>query len=1654
MTTMRAASKSKRVLRLGLLIGVLAAASGWLMAAAGDLDPTFGSGGAVLTDAPAPYCCESANAVAVQSDGRIIIGGSLFDASNTQAADNDFALARYTPDGVIDPTFGVGGIVTTKFAPNSSDGIRAIAIQSDGRIVAAGNSQLAASEQFALARYLPDGTLDGSFGAGGKVTIGLPSNGVHAYAVAIQPDGRIIVAGAMLDSWFGESDFALARIDSSGSVDPTFGTGGWVTTPFLDQADLSDPFRQPYDVAQSLVIQPDGRIVAAGFSNLWPNFYGDMAVVRYTAAGTLDPTFGTAGNGKVRLDFYGNHDDVTGVALQPDGRILLAGSARNTNAGPRHEFAAARLDPNGVLDPTFGEAGKVTTRIEPLDARGNAMALETDGRFVIAGSYGNDFAVVRYRSNGALDTSFSTDGVATFDRGGYEFAGAVAIQSDGKVVTAGSALPITGGGNLATFLVVRFEGGAGTLEQSITFAPLPDRTFGDPPFAVSATATSGLSVTFTAAGACTINGSRVTITGSGACSITASQDGNGTYAPAPDVTQAFQVLNARTLTVTLAGTGTGHVASTPAGIDCGADCSGTYQDGTTVTLTATPALGSTFAAFGGHADCSDGTVTLTSDVACTATFDRAPTTTTISSSLNPSTFGAPVTFTVTVTGSGPTGSVTVRDGATTLASGLALSAGSASFTLSTLTAATHTITAQYSGDTGNTASTSAPLLQVVDKATPIVTLTSSRNPSAPNEAVTLSGTLAAAATGTVTILDGAASVGVAAVTSGTYALTVASFGLGTHTLTARYEGDDNHLPALSAPLAQVVEVTNNPPEITPVPDQAATWGALLSFPILASDPDGDALIFSLVAPPAGAVITSGGQFSWTPASDQVAVHALTVQVSDGTLTAATSFNVTVRKRGTTVSYLGPGAAASGPVLLSARLTDVSNAPVAGRSIAFLLGTQGASGTTDATGLAAATIVLNQPVGTATVSASFAGDSAHDPSSATLSFRINAAPVISPIAPQSVTWGQTLSFFVDAADPVGGALTFNLLNAPAGVGLVFESSTRRRIVWTPTEAQVGLTAITIGVSDGVTTVSVTVPVEVVRPAPVVDTDGDGIRDEWEINGVDIDGNGSIDLNLPALGANPLRKDIFIEVDWMVKPVTCVWQVCWTNGGVLQPQRAVLDGLIATFATAPVSNPDGSSGITLHVDAGPATVMNPRTGEPWGPWSRAGVVPYDPFLGTSDGINYDWAEFETIKQAFMEPARRAVFHYVVYADRLGGVNASGISRGIPAADFILAAGDPAWNGGLTATQESSLFLHELGHNLSLHHGGGDDINYKPNYSSVLNYMWSLTGLPPDNRATYSNLVEPAVDEAVTGDANGDGRINLLLGYEDWPNLVFTGGGLGDLAPPPAPTITPIDPIDPNELRARGVYARPGDGLLEFKGPSLLAANSGVQSLALDVKNISGADAVYVASAGSALSAGPLTTTITVPAGGMLRAVLPLDTNGLVPGDYVVIFTLRTASGELVHQRSATVVVVDLTVPETQEAARAAAAALAALPPDSGLDPSVKIQIVQMIEMAAASWTAAVQLTGPVAMDAVYRIEEPQIDPVPGRITARSVPGAPLFDLNMVRAGRIAIGIIRLQHSSGEMFEAIIAGSWNESRRIFEGKWFQGKRAGSLVFSLREP
>jgi uncharacterized repeat protein (TIGR03803 family) len=575
--------------------------------------------------------------------------------------------------------------------------------------------------------------------------------------------------------------------------------------------------------------------------------------------------------------------------------------------------------------------------------------------------------------------------------------------------------------------------------------------------------------------------------------------------------------------------------------------------------------------------------------------------------------------------------------------------------------------------------------------------------------------------------------------------------------------------------------------------------------------------------------------------------------------------------------------------------------------------------------------------------------------------------------------------------------------------------------------------------------------------VVDTDGDGLPDSWETNGVDLTGDGTIDLPLPAMGANPLRKDLFVEVDWMVKPEACVWLVCWTNGGVLQPQRAVLDALVARFMAAPVTNPDGSTGISLHVDGGPDTIMNPVTGEPWGAFSRAGVVPYDAVLGEVN-INgeYDWSEFDALKQVFLEPARRPVFHYAIYADVMADTNIVGLSRDYIAADFIVAAGHPDWNGGLTVTQEASLFVHELGHNLGLRHGGGDDFNYKPNYFSAMNYLWTLIGVPPDNRPDYSSVAEPAIDETVAGeDVNDDGLLTTLTGFLDWPNLVYTGGGIGDLFALPPPVTTPIEPIDPVEMRERGIYARDGDGLIHFRGPSVLVRDSGVRSLSIDVKNISTADASYTVSAEGALVGGSVSAATSVPGGSLARVTLPVDTTGLVPGEYAVIFTLRSDTGEILHRQPATIVVVDLSVPENQEAARAAMAALAALPPGSGLDPAVLEQIAGMFEEVMPSWTAEVRVSGRVAFDTVYRIEEPAFPRNPGRFTVRSLPGAPLLVLDIMRAGKAVNGTVQLQEPAGQVFQPRIAGRWDELTHTFDGHWVDGKgRGGSIWFRLQEP
>ncbi len=303
--------------------------------APGDLDPTFGVGGKVTTDFGGLN--DGARALVQQPDGKLVAAGQA------EAGDFDFALARYLPDGSLDPTFGTGGMVTTDFG--TFPFAAALVQQADGKLVAGGPTDAGGCCDFALVRYLSDGSLDPTFGVGGKVTTDF--GGFEAAAALVQqPDGKLVAAGLSTAGSAPATDFALARYLPDGSLDPTFGVGGKVTTDFEGGG------------ASALVLQPDGKLVAAGNSRL-TGLVSDFALARYLSDGSLDPTFGVGG--KVTTDF-GGFDRIAALILQSDGKLVAGGNSGSGSGLP--SFALVRYLPDGSLDPTFGVGGKVTTDFE------------------------------------------------------------------------------------------------------------------------------------------------------------------------------------------------------------------------------------------------------------------------------------------------------------------------------------------------------------------------------------------------------------------------------------------------------------------------------------------------------------------------------------------------------------------------------------------------------------------------------------------------------------------------------------------------------------------------------------------------------------------------------------------------------------------------------------------------------------------------------------------------------------------------------------------------------------------------------------------------------------------------------------------------------------------------------------------------------------------------------------------------------------------------------------------------------------------------------------------------------------------------------------------------------------------------------------------
>jgi len=391
-------------------------------AAPGDIDPSFGTGGRVISDVSMNF--DEAHAVAVQSDGKIVVAGF---AQPSEDDSRDFAVLRYGSTGAPDSSFGTEGRVLTDFF-GGLDEADAVAIQPDGKIVVAGEAQVFNGNafEFALARYNTNGSLDKTFGDGGKTTTNIIFAS-RALAIALQPDGKIIAAGFTTNLTQGP-DMAVARYKINGSLDDDFGTNGTVTTDFIGGT----------DIINALTLQSDGKIVAAGLAQATPTpFAFDFAVVRYDTEGNLDEGFGTGG--KVMTDFASDSKDQgRGVVVQSNGRIVVAGQ---TEIDSVSSVALAGYKPDGSIDNTFGFGGKVITTTLGISAA-NCLLLQPDDKLVTAGfTVGAtlDFAVLRYFSSGLLDPSFGSGGVVTTDfQGGPDEALALAYQPDGKIIAVGS----------------------------------------------------------------------------------------------------------------------------------------------------------------------------------------------------------------------------------------------------------------------------------------------------------------------------------------------------------------------------------------------------------------------------------------------------------------------------------------------------------------------------------------------------------------------------------------------------------------------------------------------------------------------------------------------------------------------------------------------------------------------------------------------------------------------------------------------------------------------------------------------------------------------------------------------------------------------------------------------------------------------------------------------------------------------------------------------------------------------------------------------------------------------------------------------------------------------------------------------------------------
>lgn len=383
----------------------------------GTLDLTFGGSGYVITKLS--NGTDMGYDIAIQNDQKIVVVGT------SDGDGRDFSIVRYNTNGTLDSSFGTDGKIITPVVPSYNDIAFAIVIQNDGKIVVAGESSDGSVYDISIIRYNINGTLDTSFGIGGKVTYDLNNTNDKVRSLALQSDGKIIVTGYAFANTI--PDVGIIRCNTDGSIDSAFGTNGRIITH------IGSPTTRTQ--AESVIVQPDGKIIIVAnpaIANC------DFALLRYNCNGSLDSTYGNNGVAFINIAnsySYYAYDAV----LQNDGKIVVSGHI----SGSQNGYFAARFNTNGSLDILFGTSGVVITNFA-LAAHGYGIALDHNEKIIVVGGStyqapNSGFALARYNTNGTLDSAFGENGTVStiFENGNCSKK--AAIQNDNKIVVAGYA---------------------------------------------------------------------------------------------------------------------------------------------------------------------------------------------------------------------------------------------------------------------------------------------------------------------------------------------------------------------------------------------------------------------------------------------------------------------------------------------------------------------------------------------------------------------------------------------------------------------------------------------------------------------------------------------------------------------------------------------------------------------------------------------------------------------------------------------------------------------------------------------------------------------------------------------------------------------------------------------------------------------------------------------------------------------------------------------------------------------------------------------------------------------------------------------------------------------------------------------------------------